>query len=83
MIKITAFNVYEAAIENAVWNDIEVTIDYIEKYAENAMNITIERSVAVTIFGAYEKWYKEDWKEQASADFFYHNIKEPLSKIEA
>lgn len=32
MIKITAFDVYEAAIEYAVWNDREITIDYIEKY---------------------------------------------------
>jgi hypothetical protein len=74
----TAYDIYDAAFDSACSEYHEYTADYVQLYAENAMNISISTELAQTIADK-AKWANENSGNQND---FYYEVEKPLSEIQ-
>ncbi len=59
----TLFNILDGAVENAEMNDIKITPEYIEQYADNAMEVFLSTDQIETIWKEYNR-FLSDAKER-------------------
>ena len=50
------FQIYEAAMENAASNDIVIDVEYIQGYAEGALDLYVSESLAQKVVDAHNTW---------------------------
>ncbi|GKV89295.1 hypothetical protein [Pectobacterium carotovorum] len=73
-----AYELYDAAIENAEMNDAEISAKYFSEYADGAMNTYISDDVAKKIAECAIEFRDNG---NGSSDL-YHMVEKPLSEIE-
>ncbi|WP_151833435.1 hypothetical protein [Acinetobacter ursingii] len=72
------FEIYEAAIENAVSNDIVLDTQYISDYVDGALNAYIPEALAQKIVDAHNEWLDS---EHGSHNY-YVILQAPLEEYE-
>ena len=75
---VTAYDVYEAAFDDAQSEYAEDTLDYIEQYADSAMNVTLSSAEAEAIL----KCRLALVSGVSGQDAFWHTVEKPLRAIE-
>lgn len=76
-----AFEIYEAAFDSAI-DGAEATTDYVQDYAEFALDTAITREVAQAIVDAHLSFKGLNENNGEFQNAFYHKIEAPLSAIE-
>lgn len=74
-----AFQLYDAAIDNAKSNDLIVDEQYLVDYAENACGIYISADVAEKMMAAHAAWADT---ENKSGNEHFHLVEKPLAEID-
>ena len=50
------FEIYEAAMDNAASKDIVIDVEYVQGYAEGALDLYVSESVAQKVVDAHNAW---------------------------
>ena len=77
-----AYEIYDGAVENAEiagLDDSEMTAEYFDDYAFNAMDVALGSGVAEQIAAAYAAWIACDNK---CDNEHWHIVEKPLSEIQ-
>ena len=74
-----ALEFYELAIENAKQNDIEVTVGYLDMYAENACNLYVSNTFLFSIVAIHKAYILADINE---SHVYYEMVVKHLEHIE-
>ena len=77
-----AFELYEAAFDATQSDYSEATADYVQQYADSALDIIVATEVAEKIASvrtAYEAAYEAG---ECNGNWIFHNVESVLSEIE-
>lgn len=74
-----AYQIYDSAFSSENHTN---TYDFIEDYAQNALNIALSRNVIMEILTCRFAWLACVEKSGGSGDDFYHLVQKPLEDIE-
>ncbi|ATZ95312.1 hypothetical protein [Dickeya fangzhongdai] len=73
-----AYQLYDAAMENAENNDIEISAEYFSDYAEGALNIFMSQNLAEKIYACAVNFRDNG----VGTNDLWHMVEKPLSEIE-
>lgn len=73
------FDVYDAAFDPAC-EFAEDTIEYIESYAENALNVTLTQAESEKILRVRSEWMRCKGKNQDDSNQFFWMVEYPLKQ---
>lgn len=73
------YEIYDAAIENAEINEVEVNVAYLVEYAENVLELYLPNACAELLMNAYRAWSEA---EERNSHEHYVLVRGALEEIE-